>query len=394
MNEAGRNEEPRAVLTPKGLRWSQTGHPWVYQGDLQAPGAGAHGRIVRVEDGRGRYLGRAFYSHRSKISLRMVTTEDVPVDRAFWAARLLRAGAYRERVVRDTNSMRLVAGEADGIPGLIVDRYGEHLVIQSLTAGIEGLFEELVSLLREIYSPRSIIARNDPQVRILEGLQREVRLVHGEDPGEVEVEESGVRYMADPMRGQKTGAFLDQRENRVMSAGCARGRCLDAFAYHGSFSLHLARRAEDVVAVEISADVLERAERNAILNGSSNITFVQANAFDFLRSMDLEGERFDVVVLDPPAFARSRHDLEAALRGYKEINLRALKILSPGGTLITCSCSFHLSEPEFLALISDAAADAKRTVRMLEKRMQSRDHPVLVTMPETNYLKCFVLEVE
>jgi len=386
--------EPRAVLTPKGLKWHHTGHPWIYRGDLQPLTEDLHGRLVRVEDPRGRFLGRAFYSHHSRVSLRFVALDDVPVDRAFWDARLRRAVAYRAEIVRDSTAMRLVAGEADGFPGLIVDRYGEFLVVQALSAGIDRMLDQIVSMLTAELSPRGIVARNDLQVRGLEGLPREIRLVSGEQPGELELEEGSVRYFADPMHGQKTGAFLDQRENRIAAAGYSRGRCLDAFSYHGSFALHMAARADEVISVEISRDAIDRAERNAILNGISNITFVEANAFDFLRSMDASGEKFDTIVLDPPAFARSRQDVEGALRGYKEINLRALKILSPGGRLITSSCSYHVSEPEFLELLSEAAADVRRSVRIVEKRMQSRDHPVLLTMPETHYLKCIVLQAD
>jgi 23S rRNA (cytosine1962-C5)-methyltransferase len=386
--------EPRAVLTPKGYRWYQTGHPWIYRGDLAPPLDEFHSRLVRVEDGRERFLGRAFYSLTSRISLRFVTFEDVPVDREFWRARLRAAIAYRKKVVEHSTAMRLVAGEADGCPGLIVDRYGDFLVVQSLSAGMERLFDDILSLLVEELSPRGIVVRNDLQVRVLEGLPRGTRLAHGEDPGELELEEHGIRYLADPMRGQKTGAFLDQRENRAAAGRYARGRCLDAFSYHGSFALHMAPRADDVTVVEISSDAIGRAERNAILNGFSNISFVEANAFDFLRSMDVSGERFDTVVLDPPAFARSRQDLEGALRGYKEINLRALKILAPGGTLITSSCSYHVSEAQLLALVSEAAGDVRRSVRIVEKRMQSRDHPVLLTMPETHYLKSLILQAD
>lgn len=388
------NNDARAILTPKGLRWHGTGHPWVYRGDLQPLPEELHGRIVRVEDSRGRFLGRAFYSHHSRASLRFVSLEDVPIDRAFWEARLRRALEYRREVVQDTDAMRLVAGEADGFPGLIVDRYNDFLVVQSLSAGIDRMFDEVLSLLTAELSPRGIVARNDLQVRALEGLPREIRVVAGEEPGELELREGAIRYLADPVRGQKTGAFLDQRENRIAAGRHARGRCLDAFSYQGSFALHMAANAEEVTAVEISSDALNRAERNAILNGITNMTFVEANAFDFLRSMDLSGERFDMIVLDPPAFARSRQDVEGALRGYKEINLRALKILAPGGRLVTSSCSYHVSEPDFLDLLTEAAADIRRSVRILEKRMQSRDHPVLLTMPETYYLKCIILQVE
>jgi 23S rRNA (cytosine1962-C5)-methyltransferase len=384
----------RAVLTPKGLAWHKTGHPWIYKGDLQPPPAESSGTIVRVEDQRGRFLGQAFYSHPSRVSLRFITLEDVPIDRAFWEARLERALAYRREVVRDTDAMRLVAGEADGFPGLIVDRYGDFLVVQSLSSGIDRMFDEIVSLLMDRISPRGIVARNDLHVRSLEGLPRNVAVVAGEHPGELELSEGNVRYFADLLHGQKTGAFLDQRENRMAAGRYARGRCLDAFSYHGSFALHMAAAATEVTAVEISREPLERAERNAMLNGVSNMVLVEANAFDFLRSMDSSGERFDTIVLDPPAFARSRQDVAGALRGYKEINLRAMKILAPGGRLITSSCSYHVSEPQFLELLSEAAADVRRSVRIVEKRMQSRDHPVLLTMPETHYLKCVILQAE
>ncbi|HEY7913937.1 MAG TPA: class I SAM-dependent rRNA methyltransferase [Blastocatellia bacterium] len=368
-------------------------HCWVYRGDLiDASSAGA-GEVVRVADQKGRPLGMALYSSRSQIALRLVAFEDVEIDRRFWLARLEAAERLRRLVVRDATAYRLVYGESDLLPSLMIDRFNDSFVIQTHSQGMDRLKHVWVELLAERYSPRAIIERNEARVRELEDLPRAAGILYGEDPGEMVIEEGGARFVVNLLEGQKTGAFLDQRENRIASENYGRGRALDCFTFHGGFAIHLARRAESVVAVDISGPAIEIARRNAELNGASNVELAEANVFDFLRDLEQAGERFDVINLDPPAFAKNRNAIEGATRGYKEINLRAMKLLTSGGTLITSTCSYHMSEEMFLNVLADAAVDAGRAAQVLEKRMQSRDHPVLVSMPETYYLKCMILRI-
>jgi 23S rRNA (cytosine1962-C5)-methyltransferase len=368
-------------------------HCWVYRGDLiDASSAGA-GEVVRVADQKGRPLGMALYSSRSQIALRLVAFEDVEIDRRFWLARLEAAERLRRLVVRDATAYRLVYGESDLLPSLMIDRFIDSFVIQTHSQGMDRLKHVWVELLAERYSPRAIIERNEARVRELEDLPRAAGILYGEDPGEMVIEEGGARFVVNLLEGQKTGAFLDQRENRIASENYGRGRALDCFTFHGGFAIHLARRAESVVAVDISGPAIEIARRNAELNGASNVELAEANVFDFLRDLEQAGERFDVINLDPPAFAKNRNAIEGATRGYKEINLRAMKLLTSGGTLITSTCSYHMSEEMFLNVLADAAVDAGRAAQVLEKRMQSRDHPVLVSMPETYYLKCMILRI-
>jgi 23S rRNA (cytosine1962-C5)-methyltransferase len=303
--------------------------------------------------------------------------------------------------VSDTDAYRLVHAEGDCLPGLIIDRYGDSFSIQTLTRGMEALKSMWVELLKEEFQPRLIIERNDAKVRQLEGLPMINSLLYEAErsndspapPAEFTITENGIKFWVDLMEGQKTGAFLDQRENRAAAMRYAGGRGLDCFSFHGSFALHIAKTCQHVTALDISAPVIERARRNADLNGLTNVQFLEANVFDRLRDYDDAGERYDTIVLDPPAFAKNRGAVEAALRGYKEINLRALKLLNPGGVLITCSCSYHVTENMFLNVLADAANDAGRTLQIIEKRSQSRDHPILLTVPETGYLKCVILRV-
>ena len=366
-------------------------HLWIYRSDVSDATKAQGGEVVRVTDTRGRVLGRALYSSRSLIALRMVAFDDVETDRAFWQARLEAAEALRQQVVRDATAYRLVYGESDLLPSLVVDRFNDCFVVQTLSQGMDALKPMWLELLTERYSPRAIIERNEAKVRDLEGLPRTAGVLYGADPGELTIEESGVRFTVNLLEGQKTGAFLDQRENRIAAESYARGQALDCFTFQGGFALHLARGAERVTAVDISGAAIEQARRNATLNDAANVECVEANVFDYLRERETGGERFDVINLDPPAFAKNRGAVDAAMRGYKEINLRAMKLLNRGGTLITSTCSFHLSEDAFLNVLADAAADAGRTVQIIEKRGQSRDHPVLVAMPETYYLKCLIL---
>jgi 23S rRNA (cytosine1962-C5)-methyltransferase len=377
-----------AVVTAKAAeRWKQ-GHPWIYRTDV-AEEPGKEAGIVRVTDRRARFLGQALYSPKSEIRLRLLTRAAEPVDAAWWAARIAAAVGRRESAGIGASAWRAVHAEGDGLPSLIVDRYGPWVVAQLLSAGLERGRDAVLAGIRTALSPDGILLRNDAGVRRHEGLPLEVVLAHGAVPETVEVEEAGVRYLAAPWSGQKTGAFLDQRENRALVARHARpgGRALDLFTYHGSFALHLARPAAEVVAVDQSAEALARGAENARLNGIGNIMWREANAFDLLRDLERRRERFDTVVLDPPAFAKTKATLPRAVAGYKEINLRAMRILAPEGVLFTCSCSYHVSRDVFAAMLADAARDSGRRLQLLAVCGAAGDHPELVNVPETGYLK-------
>jgi 23S rRNA (cytosine1962-C5)-methyltransferase len=382
--------EGTAVVSARGEARALGGHPWIFRSDVARTDGVSAGAVVRVLGPRGRPLGFAFYSSRSEIRLRLVSRgPELPAD--LLRERIQAALRWRETVAAGAAAHRLVHGEGDALPSLIVDRYGDYLVLQTLSQATERLKDEVVGILVETLRPRGILERNDPRVRTLEGLDQRVGLLHGEVPDTVEVEEGGVRLAADLWRGQKTGLFLDQRENHLMAQAYARGRVLDAFSYNGGFALQAAAVAGDVLAVDVSADAVAAIRRNAERNGLANVTATEANAFDLLRELQGRGERFETVILDPPAFAKSKAAVAKAIGGYKEINLRALKLLAPGGCLITCSCSYHVHEADFEDLLADAAADARMTVSVVEKRCQARDHPVVLGVPETYYLKCFVL---
>jgi 23S rRNA (cytosine1962-C5)-methyltransferase len=379
-----------ALVTRKGEGRILSGHPWVFRSDVARARQAAPGAVVRVASERGRSLGFALHSSRSEIRLRMIERGESLADD--WLERRLEAAlAFRERSFPDAEACRLVHGEGDLLPSLVVDRYADCLAIQTLSQGMEALKPELAAVLAERLRPRGILERNDPKVRLLEGLEPRVGLLHGEVPQRVLVREGEVRLEVDLWRGQKTGLFLDQRENHAMARRYARGRVLDGFSYSGGFALQAASVADSVLAVDLSAEALEQARRNASSNGLANLDTLDANVFDVLRSFEDADERFDTVILDPPAFAKSRDAVEKARRGYKEINLRALRILRTGGYLITCSCSYHVHEREFEEILAAAARDAGATVSVVEKRRQARDHPVLLGVPETHYLKCFVL---
>ena len=384
--------EGSVVISTKGVERLRSGHPWVYRSDVRSAQAEA-GAIVRVMDERGRFHGRAFYSDKSQIAVRLLTRENVPVDRAFFAERLRRAAAYRETVVENTDAYRVVHGEADLLPSIVIERYGDYLVLQTLSQASERQKDLIVEILVEQFSPKGILERNDPKVRLLEGLPQSVSVLHGEVPAEILAKENGITFVYDLAKGQKTGSFLDQRENHWAARRYASGEVLDCFSYQGGFALTIADECEHVEAVDMGAAALQVARRNQELNSIVNVTFREGNTFDLLKEYDEVGRRFQMVILDPPAFAKNRDSLEAAERGYKEINLRALKILAPGGYLVTCSCSYHLSEALFLQLIAEAATDAKKNVVVVERRTQAQDHPILLTMPETHYLKALVLKV-
>ena len=366
------------------------GHPWIYRSDVTRVD-GSAGDVVRVEGPRGRPLGSAFFSDRSEITIRMLTRGDTPADAAFFRRRLQQAIAFRTSLSIDATAYRVVHGEGDLLPSLVIDRYGDYLVAQALSQGSDKLLPQLIADLVELTGAQGILARNDPKVRLLEGLDQAVKVLHGDVPPLVDVREGTVEYSVDLFHGQKTGLFLDQRENREAALRYASGRLLDTFSYNGGFALALAPRCDEVLAVDISEDAVARIQLNARRNRLANITARAMNVFDELRELERRGEVFDTIVLDPPAFAKNKGSVPKALGGYKEINLRALKLLRAGGYLITCSCSYHVSESAFADVIASAAADAHADVAVVEKRMQGRDHPVLMTVPETYYLKCFIL---
>lgn len=369
------------------------GHPWIYRSDIADPPAAAAGPVL-VSGSRGRMLGWALWSPRSEIALRMIDRDpDGCIDTSWWRARIAAAVARRRAVSQDATAYRIVHAEGDGMPSFICDRYDRWLVVQLLSAGLEACRHDILEGLLDVVHPMGILARNDVAVRRKEGLPMDVEVLGGDVPREIEAAEHGVRYLVAPWDGQKTGAFLDQRENRVIVGEVARGRALDCFSYHGSFALHLARRATDVTALDTSAPALERARANAALNGTSTITFVQADAFDFLKRAERARQAYDTIVVDPPAFAKTRAAVPNALRGYKEINLRAMRLLAPGGWLYTASCSFHVTRAMFLDMLMDAAADSGRRLALRRVLGQASDHPELLTVPETGYLKGALIEV-
>jgi 23S rRNA (cytosine1962-C5)-methyltransferase len=382
------------TVNRSGVARARARHCWIYRSDLTDIGGAGPGELVRVTGPRGEIAGNAIYSTTSQIALRFVSFDARTIDKEFWKARLAAADQLRRQVADGKSAYRLVYGESDLLPSLIVDRYGENLVVQTLSQGMEALKALWVELLIEAYHPRCIIERNEAKVRTLEGLPLLSGLLHGDDPGPVLIQEGEVRFEVDLLHGQKTGAFLDQSENRLAAERYARGRALDCFTFQGGFGLHLARHCREVMAIDVSGAAIAQATRNAELNGTTNIEFIEANVFDRLGEMERAGELFDVIVLDPPAFAKSRSSVDSAVRGYREINLRAMKMLAPQGTLITSTCSFHMSEEAFLNVLCQAATDARRSARIVERRGQARDHPVLLSMPETHYLKCVILSVE
>ena len=381
-----------AAVSPKGARRWQQGHPWIYRSDVSRRPNVAAG-VVQVRDTRGKPLGIALWSPASEISLRLLDRDpDARVDGAWWHARIAASVARRALLAEDANAYRLIHGEGDGLPSLICDRYDRWVVVQLMSAGLERCRDDIIAALEDLVRPDGILARNDVPLRAKERLPVGVELLRGEVPQTVEAREHGVRYLAAPWDGQKTGAFLDQRENRAFIGARARGRALDCFAYHGSFALHLARRADRVTALDSSGPALERARENLALNGLTNVELLEANAFDYLKDRERARERFDTIVLDPPAFAKTRASLPAALRGYKEINLRAMRLLAPGGLLFTASCSFHLSKALFVEMLEDAAADSGRRIVLRDLRGQPLDHPEVLTIPETGYIKGALLE--
>lgn len=378
--------EATVAITAKGAARWRGGHPWVYRSDV-ADEPGDRAGVVRVTDRKGKYLARALYSPTSEIRLRLLTTEDVAIDGGWWRSRIAASAAKRTGI--PATAWRVVHGEGDGLPSLVIDRYGPYAVAQLLSAGVDAAREHIGAAIQEVLHPDGILLRNDAAVRRHEGLPLEVSLLSGAVPETVEVSEAGVKYLASPWQGQKTGGFLDQRENRVMLAAHAKpgGRAADFFAYHGSFTIHLAKVAGSVLAVDSSAEALARGAKNVVLNGFGNVTWKEANVFDLLRELEARGETFDTIALDPPAFAKTKASVDRALAGYKEINLRAMRCLAPGGVLFTCSCSYHVHRRDFEGMLLEAAQDSGRRLEVLRFTGQSSDHPEILTIPETGYLK-------
>jgi len=382
---------PTVIISARGEQRVRAAHPWIYRADVVDVSA-TGGDIVEVIGPRSRRIGSALFSDRSQISLRMLTLGDHAIaDEAFLRARLEQAIRFRESLALDATAYRLVHGEADLLPSLVVDRYGDYLVVQALSQGIDRLVPAITSMLRDLLRPLGVLARNDPKVRVLEGLPQSVEVLHGEIPDSVIVREGPIEYEADLRKGQKTGLFLDQRENREAAARYAHGRLLDCFSYNGGFALRLARTCPEAEAIDISADAVARIRANASRNGISHLQAREVNVFDELRRLERAGERYDTIVLDPPAFAKNKAAIPNAVAGYKEINLRAMRLLNPGGYLVTCSCSYNVDEEMFGSVLHQASIDSHTSVTIVEKRMQGRDHPVLVGAPETHYLKCFIL---
>jgi 23S rRNA (cytosine1962-C5)-methyltransferase len=381
---------PTVTVSARGEQRIRGGHPWIYRADVVDVDAGA-GDTVAVIGPRQRLLGHALFSDRSQIPVRMLTRGEAPAGLDLWRTRLANALRFRESLHLDATAYRLVHGEADLLPSLVIDRYGDYLVVQALSQGVDRLLPQLTGLLVELASPAGILARNDPRVRTLEGLEQKVEVLHGTIPASVLVREGPVEYDVDLWKGQKTGLFLDQRENREAAAKYARGRLLDCFSYNGGFALRLARECPEAEAVDISADAVARIGRNAVRNHLPHLRAREANVFDELRRLEKAGARYDTIVLDPPAFAKNKASIPNALAGYKEINLRAMRLLTAGGYLITCSCSYNVNEAMFGDMVHEASVDSHTPVTIVDKRMQGRDHPVLVGVPETYYLKCFIL---
>jgi 23S rRNA (cytosine1962-C5)-methyltransferase len=386
-------ELPVVRVTRKGADRAASGHPWIFSSDVTDRGVAQPGDAVHVFDPRNRPLGTAHYSAASQITLRLLARELIVPNAALFRSRIEQALALRGRVVRNSDAYRLVYGEGDQLPALVVDRYGDYLVLQTLNQAMDRAKVDIVRVLTELLAPRAIVERNDVSVRSREALPLTSGVLAGELPESVQVLMNGMRWHADLLHGHKTGVFLDQRENYMAAARYAHGRALDCFTATGGFALHISGRCEHVEAIDSSAATLATAEANREANGVRNLTFREADAFEVLAMHVHARQRFDTIVLDPPAFAKSRQAIEGAARGYKEINLRALRLLASGGVLVTCSCSHHFSEAMLLETVAAAALDAGRTLRVLERRTQSQDHPILLTVPETHYLKCLLLEV-
>jgi len=403
-------------IIARGAKRIRNGHLWVYRSDVVNPEGVAGGAIVRVVDQAHNFVGQAFFSDASEIALRFLTTHEETIDREWWRLHLRACAVLRSRIAADTNAYRLVYSEGELLPSLIIDKYDDVFVIQTLSQGSEQVKATIAELLIEEFKPDAIVERNDARVRQLEGLELRSGVMYVSEPGAVatgslhssrvedpvatalgsdtiEINQHGVRFLVSPLGSQKTGAFLDQRENYLAAKRVAHGRALDCFTFKGGFALHIAEECDSVLGIDISEDAITGARRNAELNETSNVEFRAANVFDALREFEAAGEKFDTIILDPPAFAKNRASVKSAARGYKEINLRALKLLNPGGVLVTCTCSYHMPEEMFLEVVAAATLDARRRLQIVEVRGQSSDHPVLIGVPETHYLKCVIARV-
>lgn len=384
---------PTVRVNRKAADRVDSGHLWIFASDVLDRGYAKPGDAVRVVDHRSRNLGTAHFSSTSQISLRFLSRRVEQIDEQFWSQRIRVALAHRQKVVSGSDAFRLVHAEGDLLPGLIVDRYGDYLVLQLLNQGVDREASTITRVLTQLLEPAGIVARNDVAVRAKENLPEEKTLMAGEVPDRVPIQMNGLTFYAELFTGQKTGVFLDQRENYVAVKRYAHGRVLDCFTGTGGFALHVAATCEEVEGVDSSASSLETARLNADANAIGNIKFQEANVMEFLPSLVSARRAFDMVVVDPPAFTKSRSAVEGAARGYKEINLRALRLLKSGGILVSCSCSHHMTEAHLLEIVAAAALDCGKMLRVLERRTQSQDHPILLTVPETHYLKCLILEV-
>jgi len=384
---------PSVRVNRKGADRVRSGHPWIFSSDVIERGTAQPGDAVRVLDHQGHNLGTGHYSSTSQITLRMLSNHIEAVDETFLIKRIESALQHRQRVVSATNAYRLIHAEGDLLPGLIVDKYADWIVVQMLNQGMDRMSTQVVSVLERTVRPRGIIARNDVAVRAKEALSQDVRVLAGDIPHRVPIQMNGLRLDSNLLTGQKTGVFLDQRENYIAARRYARGNGLDCFTATGGFGLHLASVCENVEAIDSSQSTLAEAEANAVANEIRNISFKRADVLDYLPGLAAARRIFDIVILDPPAFTKSRSAIEGAARGYKEINLRALQLLKPGGILVSCSCSHHMTEAHLLEVIASAALDCGKQLRVLERRTQAQDHPILLTVPETHYLKCLILEV-
>jgi 23S rRNA (cytosine1962-C5)-methyltransferase len=387
------NQQSTITVNKRGADRIRGGHLWIYRSDVVEASGAPGGSIAVVRDHKRNFVGQAFFSDSSQIALRFLSHTDEPIDREWWSRRISESANRRANIPPDTNAYRVVYSEGDLLSSIIVDRYHDVLVLQTLSQGSDAIKPMLVELLAEQFAPRAIIERNDVRVRQHEGLEMIAGTLYGVAPAELEIVQSGICFLVAPLSGQKTGSFLDQRENRVAARAVASGRALDCFTFAGAFALNLASVCESVIGIDISPDAVALARRNAELNNITNVEFREANVFDTLREMEAAGERFDTIVLDPPAFAKNRASFDAAARGYKEINLRAIKLLNPGGVLVSCTCSYHMPEDLFLGIVADAGKDAHRKLQLVEKRTQSGDHPILLGVPETYYLKCVIVRL-
>jgi len=381
------------TVNKRGADRIRGGHLWIYSSDVVEADEVAGGSIVVVQDQKRNFVGQAFFSDSSQIALRFLSQAEESIDREWWRRRILDAANRRATIAPGTTAYRLVYSEGDLLPSIIIDRYDDCFVLQTLSQGSDALKSLLVELLVELFTPRAIIERNDVRVRRHEGLDLIAGTLYGEAPAEFEIVQEGIRFLVAPLSGQKTGSFLDQRENRRAAQAVAHGRALDCFTFAGAFALNLASVCDSVLGIDISSEAIDSARKNAELNNTRNVEFREANVFDALRDLEADGERFDTIVLDPPAFAKNRASINAAARGYKEINLRAIKLLNPGGILVSCTCSYHMPEDLFLGIVADAGNDAHRKLQLLEKRTQASDHPILLGVPETYYLKCVIARV-